>query len=106
MVEPLDATGAAVDAPFAIPDNGGKTAWTYSYYLQDEWRILPTVTVNYGGRFDVVDAFTHENQVSPRFNTGWQAPTPTTLQAGDPRHFTPPPLHPTSTPTPTTFPPT
>src|SRR5258708_28800034 len=89
MVEPLDATGAAVDAPFAIPDNGGKTGWTYSYYLQDEWRILPTVTVNYGGLLDVVDAFTHENQVSPRFNTLLQDATPTTLHAGHPPHFAP-----------------
>jgi len=98
-VEPVDATGAAVDAPFAIPDNGGKTGWTYSYYLQDEWRILPTVTVNYGGRFDVVDAFTHENQVSPRFNTVWQATPTTTLHAGYARYFTPPPFELISTTT-------
>jgi outer membrane receptor protein involved in Fe transport len=98
-VEPVDATGAAVDAPFTIPDDGGKTAWTYSYYLQDEWRVLPTVTVNYGGRFDVVDAFTHENQISPRFNTVWQATPTTTFHAGYARYFTPPPFELISTTT-------
>ena len=35
--------------------------------------ILPRVTLNYGARFDVVDEFTHENQLSPRVNVVWQA---------------------------------
>jgi hypothetical protein len=87
------------DTPFAVPDNGGKTGWTYSYYLQDEWRILPTVTINYGGRFDLVDAFTHENQISPRFNTVWKATPTTTVHAGYARYFTPPPFELISTTT-------
>ena len=27
-------------------------------YLQDEWRILPRVTINYGARFDGVSEYT------------------------------------------------
>ncbi len=68
-----------------------KTSFTYSAYLQDEWKVLPTVTVNYGGRFDVVNGFTIGNQLSPRFNTVW-TPTPsTTLHVGYASYFTPPP---------------
>jgi TonB dependent receptor/TonB-dependent Receptor Plug Domain len=68
-----------------------KTSFSYAAYLQDEWKVLPTVTVNYGGRFDVVNGYTIGNQLSPRFNTVW-TPTPsTTLHAGYASYFTPPP---------------
>ena len=29
--------------------------WTYSVYLQDEWKVMPTVTVNFGLRFDAIN---------------------------------------------------
>jgi len=58
--------------------------------LQDEWKILPALTMNYGGRFDVVDEFTHENQLSPRLNLTLQATRDTTLHAGYAKYFTPP----------------
>ena len=72
-----------VDAPARRPptcriDIGNsftKTGGLYGVYVQDEWRILPTVTINGGLRFDGVDEFTHENQVSPRLNVVWK-PTP------------------------------
>ena len=69
-----------------------ETGWTYSAYLQDEWKILPTVTINYGGRFDVVNGYTDGNQVSPRVNVVWQATPSTTVHAGYASYFTPPPL--------------
>jgi outer membrane receptor protein involved in Fe transport len=83
--------------PFTLIDNLGKTAWTYSVYLQDEWRVTPTVTVNFGGRFDVVNAFTDENQISPRANVVWVPAPGTTLHAGYARYFTPPPFQQAST---------
>ena len=74
-----------------ITDSSQKTSFSYSAYLQDEWKVLPTVTVNYGGRFDVVNGYTIGNQLSPRLNTVW-TPTPsTTLHAGYASYFTPPP---------------
>jgi outer membrane receptor protein involved in Fe transport len=85
------------DTPFPIVDNAAKTGWTYSLYLQDEWRVTPTVTLNYGGRFDVVDAFTHENQLSPRINAVWKATPTTTVHAGYANYFTPPPFELVST---------
>ena len=63
------------------------------FYLQDEWKITPEITLNYGTRFDLYDSsFDHENQVSPRANLIYQPTDATTLHAGYARYFTPPPL--------------
>jgi outer membrane receptor protein involved in Fe transport len=62
-------------------------------YLQDEWRIAPRLTLNYGARFDVYNSTVDdENQVSPRVNIIYQPASATTLHAGYARYFTPPPL--------------
>jgi outer membrane receptor for ferrienterochelin and colicins len=74
-----------------------KTGYTYSTYLQDEWKVLPDVTVNYGGRFDVINGFTEGNQISPRLNTVWQATPSTVIHGGYASYFTPPPLELVST---------
>ena len=93
LVLPTSADGTQTsDQPEKIPDDGGKTAWTYSVYLQDEWKLFDQLTVNYGGRFDLVDAFTHENQLSPRLNLVWTPTDTTTVHAGYARYFTPPPF--------------
>jgi hypothetical protein len=87
------------DSPFNIFQSTPKIGSTYSVYVQDEWRILPGVTINSGLRFDAYLAYRDEWQISPRFAVTW-APTPTTtLHAGFARYFTPPPLvfTPTST---------
>ena len=60
--------------------------------MQDEWKVLPRVTLNFGGRFDRVSAFTHESQLSPRVNVVWQPTDATTIHAGYARYFTPPPF--------------
>jgi hypothetical protein len=74
-----------------IAEQSAKTSFSYSAYLQDEWKALPNVTVNYGGRFDVVNGYTIGNQLSPRVNTVWQATRTTTVHAGYASYFTPPP---------------
>ena len=45
----VDANGAETspDQPISIFDSGSKTGWIYSYYLQDEWKIVPTVTAQF-----------------------------------------------------------
>ncbi|HYZ24456.1 MAG TPA: TonB-dependent receptor, partial [Rhodopila sp.] len=92
-VLPADADATPTsDTPFDIGQNGGKTGWLYGVYLQDEWRVRPTLTINYGARFDLVDAFTRESQISPRINVVWQATLRTTLHAGYARYFAPPAL--------------
>jgi TonB dependent receptor/Carboxypeptidase regulatory-like domain len=78
------------DQPFKIFDSRGKTGYTYSVYLQDAWRVLPTVTINGGFRLDGLEAFTREWQLSPRLNVAWEATPTTTVHAGYARYFTPP----------------
>ena len=78
--------------PYAITDNGSRTSETYSVYLQDEWKLLSNLTLNYGLRFDQFDGFRDENQLSPRVNLVW-LPTPsTTVHLGYSRYFSPPPF--------------
>ncbi len=43
-------------------------------------------------RFDAVDEFTHESQISPRVNVVWKPTDTTTLHAGYARYFVPPPF--------------
>ena len=89
----VDETGAPTsDVPVSVGQRGGKTGGLYGVYLQDEWSILPKVTINCGARFDVVDQFTKENQLSPRVNVVWRPTPSTTVTAGYARYFVAPPF--------------
>jgi|SRR5579875_524505 len=94
LVLPVDpASGAqASDVPLPVLDDYGKTQWIYSIYLQDEWRILPRLVVNYGLRCDKFTSFDSESAASPRINFVWQATDRTTVHAGYSRYFSPPPF--------------
>jgi len=78
--------------PVSIVQDQAKTGWLYSAYLQDEWKALPKLTVNYGARFDVVNEYTMDNQLSPRLNTVWTPTDTTTVHAGYANYLTPPPM--------------
>src|SRR3984885_5278964 len=70
----LDSGGNQIsDIPESIVDDGAKTEWIESLYVQDEWKIIPAVTINYGLRFDTFTAYTSAHQLSPRLNVVWQA---------------------------------
>jgi outer membrane receptor for ferrienterochelin and colicins len=89
----LDANNNQVsDQPRSIIDNSAKTSKTYSLYLQDEWKPLDHLTLNYGARFDDFHGFRHENQLSPRVNAVWTPLRDTTIHAGYSRYFSPPPF--------------
>ncbi len=89
----LDADGNQTsDIPESIVDDGGKTEWLESVYVQDEWKAVPDVTVNYGLRFDNFTAFTRAHQLSPRVNVVWQALPDTTVHGGYARYLSPPPF--------------
>lgn len=93
QVLPVDASGAQTSqTPISIGNGTAKTGGLYGVYVQDEWRLTDSLTLNYGLRFDVVDQYTHENQISPRVNLVWRPDTATTLHAGYARYFTPPPF--------------
>lgn len=101
LLEPLNANGTPalvgsdgnalfLPTPVTIGDAHAKTGWTYSAYLQDEWKVTPTLTLNYGGRFDVVNTYVMGNQLSPRINSVWQATPSTVVHAGYASYFSPP----------------
>ncbi len=86
-----DGDGAqASDIPFLIHQGDYKAGWLYGFYLQDEWKITSAATLNFGGRFDIVDQFTHQNQFSPRINLSIQLTRSTVVHTGYARYFTPP----------------
>jgi outer membrane receptor protein involved in Fe transport len=92
-VLPVDATGAQTSiVPVNIIDNGARTGELYGVYLQDEWRIFPALTLNSGLRFDGVNQFTKETQLSPRVNLVLKATDETSFHAGYSRYFVPPPF--------------
>ena len=80
------------DVPMTVIDNTTQTQWIESAYVQDEWLIVPTLTVNYGVRFDHYSAFTSGSEVEPRVNFVWQPLPDTTVHAGYSRFFSPPPF--------------
>ena len=88
-----DAEPVPSDQPVGFTEGSDLVGWTYSAYLQDEWKVIPTVTVNFGVRFDAIDAATQESQFSPRVNIVWQPDPRVALRAGYARYFTPPPLN-------------
>ena len=91
-VFPVDAAGnQASSAPLTIIDNSSQVGRIYSAYLQDEWHISPKLTANFGARFDYVNAFIKEQQLSPRLNLAYQLTDNTAIHAGYSRYFTPPP---------------
>jgi len=78
---------------YPVKQNNYPNANFGGLYLQDEWKILPQLTLNAGGRFDVYTSDSDsENQISPRANLVYKPWTNTTLHGGYSRYFTPPPL--------------
>ncbi len=91
LVAPLGFNKDAATIPLSIADANSKTGWLYGLYVQDEWTLSDQLTVNYGARLDLVRAYTHEQQVSPRLNVVYKPFTGSTLHFGYARNFTPPP---------------
>lgn len=91
---PVDANGdPSSDQPVGFTDGADLVGWTWSVYLQDEWKVIPKVTVNFGARFDAISGVTEENQVSPRVNVVWEPTPDIALRAGYARYFVPAPLN-------------
>ncbi|MGH8780889.1 TonB-dependent receptor [Paraburkholderia sp.] len=80
----------ASDQPFTIHDSNSKTGYLYSAYVQDEWKLTSTVTLNYGLRYDRMDEYVQASQLSPRIGIVYQPTNATTIHAGYSRYFTPP----------------
>jgi outer membrane receptor for ferrienterochelin and colicins len=97
LCQGVDVTGIClastpVNMPVTVFDAGNQSQEIESVYLQDEWKVLSELTLNYGLRFDSYSAYSHGNQVSPRINFVWQLPEGTTVHGGYSKYFTPPPF--------------
>ncbi len=89
----LDSTGNPTSTLTNIPNNHPLYGLFVGMYLQDEWKILPSLTLNAGARFDVFSSsFDDENQLSPRANLVYTPIKSTTMHIGYARYFTPPPV--------------
>jgi outer membrane receptor protein involved in Fe transport len=93
-VFPTDPDGNQIsDSPLTIGDDSANRAMEAGAYIQDEWKLTPKLTLNYGLRLDRFDAnFDHEGQISPRINAVFKLDDKTTLHAGYARYFVPPPV--------------
>ena len=92
-VFPVDGNGNPTGPAFPIVQDSTLHGIFAGIYVQDEWKMFPKLTVNYGARFDIFYAsFDHENQPSPRVNLIYTPTDSTTLHAGYARYFTPPPV--------------
>ncbi|MDE2370297.1 MAG: TonB-dependent receptor [Burkholderiales bacterium] len=92
-VLPVDALGNPTSGqPLLIADDSAKSEQITSLYLQDEYKPVPSLTFNYGLRYDGFSAYTHGHQFSPRLNVVWEASPALTLHGGYARYFSPPPF--------------
>jgi outer membrane receptor protein involved in Fe transport len=89
---PLPSSDPSYDMPVTVINNGDKSSWTYSFYLQDEWKLFESLTLNYGIRYDTYAAYSSGSQLSPRVNAVWTPFDGTTFHIGYARYFSPPPF--------------
>jgi outer membrane receptor protein involved in Fe transport len=88
---PTDSAGNPTsNIPINIADGQHEVGYIYSLYGEDQWQVTHQLTVNFGLRFDQLDEYVIENQLSPRINGVYQATPSSTLFFGYSRFFAPP----------------
>lgn len=91
-VFPADEDGAQTsDVPIRIEDDSRIKGRLWGVYLQDEWRPMKALTINYGLRYDKVNTVVDESQWSPRIGAVYDVTPDLRAHIGFARYFTPPP---------------
>ncbi len=78
--------------PESIVDDNHQIVWLLGFYLQDEWRPIENLTINFGARWDWMSAFVTSNQVSPRIGAEYELRKGSILHAGYGRYYKVPPF--------------
>ena len=76
--------------PILINDGSKKDVRLYGLYLQNEWKAIDKLSINYGLRFDKIDSYIQDHQTSPRVGAVYELSNATKLHAGYARYFSPP----------------
>jgi hypothetical protein len=64
------------------PDDANENYWNYGFFLQDDWRLVPRLTVNLGVRYDVQTAPTDTQRRIADFSPGVQSTVSPTAMLG------------------------
>ncbi len=75
--------------PFRITDTSKQSTQLYGIYLQDEFKPLERLTLNFGARFDILQSVAAEKQLSPRFGAVYDISSDTKIHGGYARYFSP-----------------
>jgi outer membrane receptor protein involved in Fe transport len=87
-----DGSAHATGAPITVVDNNPKNGnRLVGAYLQDQWDLNEHLTLNYGLRYDKLNAYVSASQFSPRLGMVLNVSDATIIHAGYARYFTPPP---------------
>src|SRR5271170_293179 len=90
-VLPVDPVAGAISpTPFNVTDQSSLTGWNIGTYVQDEWKLTNSLTLNVGLRFDQLYQYVDANQFSPRVALVYKPFDGTSIHAGYARNFTPP----------------
>jgi outer membrane receptor protein involved in Fe transport len=89
-VLPIDGTGQQTStALLTIPEAENETRRQLGAYLEDEWQLAETLTLNTGLRFDSTTNSGGGNALSPRINAVWKPASGTTAHLGYASYFVP-----------------
>jgi len=89
-VFPLDVDDEPLTTTMNINTSSNQNTQLYGIYLQDEYKPIEKLTLNFGARFDAMQSNSNENQLSPRFGATYDFSERTKVHAGYARYFSPP----------------